>query len=48
MLTSGGCLFFGLFLVALADPAVRAALEILDAEASIGSLIVAVMALLIS
>ena len=48
MLSSGGCLFFGLFLVALADPAVRAGLEILDTEASIGSLIVAVMVLLIS
>jgi hypothetical protein len=50
MLTSGGCTFLGLFLLALADPdpAVRVALEILDAEASIGSLIVTVMVLLAS
>jgi hypothetical protein len=42
---SGGCILVGLFLVALVDPTVRAALEILDAEAGMASLIVALIAL---
>jgi hypothetical protein len=39
-------MFVGIFLVALVDPAVRAALEILAAEAGMASLILALMAFL--
>jgi hypothetical protein len=43
--TSGGCMFLGLFLVAQVDPTVRAALDVLAAEAGIVALLVALYAL---
>jgi hypothetical protein len=45
--SSGTCMILGLFFVALVDPTVRAALEILSDEASLGALIVAVVTLMI-